>query len=54
MNDSGVDPIDKKNLDKKYYFLKEKSFCKDDEPKLFFLDFAKIRRSTYLRTESCC
>ena len=51
MNDSElhVDMTCKKNLDKKYYFLAEKYFCKDDEPNLYFpLDFAKIRRSTQL------
>ena len=36
MNDSELDMICKKNLDKKYYFLAEKSFCKDDRPYLFF------------------
>ena len=45
MNGSELDPTCKKNLDKKYYFLAEKSFCKDDKPNLFFsLDFAKMPR----------
>ena len=44
MNDSEIDMTCKKNLDKKYYFLAEKYFCKDDKPNLgFFLDFAKMR-----------
>ena len=36
MNDSELDMICKKKLDKKYYFLAEKSFCKDDNPKVVF------------------
>ena len=36
MNDSELDLTCKKKLDKKYYFLAEKSFCKDDKPKVVF------------------
>ena len=45
MNDSELDMICKKNLDKKYYFLTEKYFCKD-------VDFVIICGSTSLRIES--
>ena len=36
MSDSELDLTCKKNLDKKYYFLAEKYFCKDDSPFLVF------------------